>query len=74
MDFVAELGNPALQAMDNPVFLPLIERRGAAFLIDLAGIQQRIDDHENLMRHRHNRFLLPATPDQSPEPEQWVPA
>src|SRR5262245_53507297 len=61
MDFVAELGNPALKPMDNPVFLSLVERSGAAFLVDLTRAQQRIDNHKNLMSKRDNRLLL-ATP------------
>jgi len=33
------LGDPALQSMDNPIFLPLIQCGGPAFLIDLAGLE-----------------------------------
>lgn len=62
MNVVAELGDPALQPMDDPVFLSLIECGSTTFLVDLATLQQRVDNHENLMRQRHNRFLLAAPP------------
>ena len=65
MDCVAELGNPALQPMDNPVFLPFIKCGGTAFLIDLTRPQYRIDNHENLMRQGNNLLLLPPSCRQS---------
>src|SRR4051812_14708223 len=60
MDCVAELGNSALQPMDDPIFLTFIECGGTTFLIDLTRTQQCIDQHENLMRQGNNRLLLPA--------------
>src|SRR3712207_2586927 len=69
MDFIAELGNPPLQAMDDPIFLALIERDSAALLIHFAALEQRIDDHQYLMRHCDNRFLL-APPGRQPTIER----
>ena len=60
MDFVAEVGDAPLQPMDDSVFLSLIECGSTTFLIDLTTLQQRVDNHEYLMRQRHNRFLLAA--------------
>ena len=67
MDGIPELGNPALQPVDDPIFLAFIKCGGTAFRIDLAGLKQRVDDHEDLMRQRHNRFLLPPPRRQAAE-------
>ena len=46
--------------MDNPLLLLLIKCGCAAFCIDLAALEQRVYDYENLVRHCDDRFLLAA--------------
>src|SRR5262245_42033026 len=66
MDCVAELGNSALQPMNDPIFLALIEGGGAALLIHFTPLEQRVDDHQDLMRYCDDRFLLAPPGRQTP--------
>lgn len=58
MHRVAELGDPVLEPLEQAILLACVQRGSTTFVIDFAGLEQRVDNHENLMRHRHNRFLV----------------
>src|SRR5262245_31720292 len=67
MDFVAEIGNPLFQSMHKSLLLVLVECRSTTLLVDLAGLEQRVDRHKYLMGYRHNRLLFPTSRRQAAE-------